>query len=284
MTARLKTCVMLLVVMKPKRRRGPARSCAARLGPPVHDQVGAARDLGPGGAQGLGVAVTERHPHALVAHERRVADDEVGLGPVGLARPDVAVHRHAGGLVGHVFAGHRVFLGGPHVPDGHRLAALVEKQLLGVVGEHSVAALDVAVGVQHRLRRLDAAVGAPVPLEVADPQHQLSDLAGPRVLLDAEELRRRDGCALHVQGRAHLVLAQVAQALDDLGLELLEQVEGHDQEVARAAGRVEDAQVAELDVEGLELLDGGFELGAGEALGVGDLALLLGGRAGQQWG
>ncbi len=80
-TRRLNVCVMEFVVMNPNRSALAGADGLGRLVPPVHHEVGAVRHVGVGRAEGLGVPVAERVPHPLAPDERRVADDELGLGP-----------------------------------------------------------------------------------------------------------------------------------------------------------------------------------------------------------
>ena len=120
----------------------------------------------------------------------------------------------------------------------------------GVPGEHGVAVFDVVEVAQHRLGGGGAAVGAEVPLQVADPEHQLGDGGGPGVELDAEELVRVDGVAVEAEGG--LGLAHLLEEVGDLAFEALHGFEGDVEEVAGAAGGVEDAGRAELAVEGVQ--------------------------------
>jgi hypothetical protein len=116
--------------------------------------------------------------------------------------------RHLGGFVGHLFAGHRVGFERAAVPAAEQLAGVVVGQLLRVPGQHGVAAFDVAVVVHHGLGHGGVAAGADVPLQVANPQHQLGQGGGAFVQLDAAQLLQGDGFAF----KAELVL-RVAQLL-----------------------------------------------------------------------
>ena len=93
-------------------------------------------------------------------------------------------------------------------------------------------------------------MGAVVPLQVADPEHQLGDGGGPGVELDAEELVRVDGVAVEAEGG--LRLAHLLEEVGDFAFEALHRFEGDVEEVAGAAGGVEDAGGAELAVEGVQ--------------------------------
>ena len=166
--------------------------------PPNHDKVGALGQLGPGGAQRFDVAVAQGRPHRAGANERRIANDEIGLRPVGLAWVEVAPLQHLRRLVGHRLAGHRVRSGGLAVPARHHPAQRIGHRLLAVVGQHGVAALDVAVVVYHRLGHAGAAVGAYLPLQKTDPQHQFGQRGGALVQLHAAQLLQGDGLAAQV--------------------------------------------------------------------------------------
>ena len=125
---------------------------------------------------------------------------KVGLGPVGGAGVGVVEDLDAGLRVGDGLAGDRVADGGDAVPAGDGAAFGVDARGGGVPGEDGVAVLDVVEVAQHRLGGGGAAVGAVVPLQVADPEHQLGDGGGPGVELDAEELVRVDGVAFEAEG------------------------------------------------------------------------------------
>ncbi len=172
---------------EPEPLRLPLPNRLGGMVPPEHDEVDGLRHARIGLAERLGVAVAERVPHPLVADEGWVADDEVRLGPLGRARVRVVVERDLRRGVRHLLPRRRVRNRGASVPDRDRRTVLTEALRLCVVGQHRVAARDVAVGAQDRIgeaRR--AAMRAQVPLEVADPQHEVGDGGGARVDLDAE--------------------------------------------------------------------------------------------------
>ena len=125
---------------------------------------------------------------------------KVGLGPVCGAGVGVVEDLDAGLSVGHGFAGDRVAHGGDAVPAGDGAAFGVGARGGGVPGEDGVAVLDVVEVAQDRLGGGGLPVGAEVPLQVADPEHQLGDGGGPGVELDAEELVRVDGVAGEAEG------------------------------------------------------------------------------------
>ena len=129
----------------------------------------------------------------------------------------------------------------PPVPARDGLAVLVEHGLGAIAGEHGVAALDVVEVLDDGLGRGDAAAGAEVPLEVADPQDQLGDGGGARVHLEAEELVRIDGEAGHFQ--RGLLVAEPVEGVEDFAFEALEVLQGDVEEIAGAAGGVEDARL-----------------------------------------
>ena len=130
------------------------------------------------------------------------------------------------------------------------LPSLVQHRFLAVVGEDGVAAFDVAEFLDDRFGRQDVAPGAEMPLQVADPQHHVGDGGGARVDLDAEQLVRIDDAAGEIEER--LGFAEILQGVEDLPFQALEVLEGDVEKVAAAAGRVEDAHLAELAVEGLD--------------------------------
>ncbi len=74
-------------------------------------------------------------------------------------------------------------------PPGPRSSIFV------IVGQQRVGVPDVVEVAQDRLGRRRGAHRAEMPLEIADPQHQLRHRHGARVLLQAEELVRIDARA-----------------------------------------------------------------------------------------
>ena len=161
--------------------------------PPEHHEVGRIGHIAPRSAQRVDVTVTKRVAHTLVADERRVADDVVGLRPFGLARVDVAFQWPLGVFVRNRFAGDRMRFHRHAVPAADRNAAFVEHRFHSVPGEHRVAAFDVPEILEDRLRRQSAALRAEVPLQVADPQYQFGNRGSARVEFEAEKLMRVDG-------------------------------------------------------------------------------------------
>ena len=188
--------------------------------PPVHDEIGALGHFLPCAAQRLHVAVAQRGAQRAGANKGRVAHDEIGLRPGGLARVEVLPLRHLRGLVGHLRAGHRVDFEGGAVPAAERLAVGAQCGLLRVPRQHGVAVLDVAPVMHHRLGHGLVALGADVPLQVTNPQHQLGHGGGALVQLNAQQLPGRDGFAL--QAQQHLRVAQRFELVDDLAFQALE--------------------------------------------------------------
>ena len=98
------------------------------------------------------------------------------------------------------------------VPAGEKLAVCAMRWHLRIPGQHGIATLDVCVVVHHRLGHAGVAVGADVPLQKADPQHQLGQRGGAFVQLDAAQLLQRHGFAFKAQ--RVLRLAQGFQLVD----------------------------------------------------------------------
>jgi len=145
----------------------------------VHDEVGALVHGRVGGPERPGVAVAEAGAEVLAADERRVADDELGRGPLGPTRVAVVVGLDAGAV---------------RPRPGDRPAARVAGQhLVGL--EHGVLDDDVPEGLQDGIVG-HAAAGAQMPLQMTDPQHQFGDGRGARVDLQPEDLVRVDRVAL----------------------------------------------------------------------------------------
>ena len=214
--------------------------------PPVHDEICRLGNFRPGVAHRIHIAVTQCAAHGGSADKRRIPNDVIRLRPLGLARLDIAVLLDLRRLIGDRLAGNRAGLVADAVPAGQRFAGLVGDQLHCVIGDQRVAVLDVVEVAQHRLRRVDLAVGAEVPLQVADPQHHLGDLRRTRVDLHAEELVRVDGQPLQLEGAG---LNQAAEHFQHFAFQALHVLQGDVEEVAAAAGRIEHAGLAQLVVE-----------------------------------
>jgi hypothetical protein len=233
----------------------PFRHQLGGVAGPIHHEVHGLGHARPRFAHGFHIAVAEREAHPFVADEGRIADDEIRVGPFGGARVFVVERRDARGFIGHVLASDGMLFHRPPIPTRDGLALLVEHGLGAVVGEDGVAVLDVVEVLDDGLGRGDAAAGAEVPLEVADPQDQLGDGGGARVHLQAEELVRIDGEAGHFQ--RSLLVAEPVEGVEDFAFEALEVLQGDVEEIAGAARGVEDAHFAEAAVEALHF-GGGF--------------------------
>ena len=133
-----------------------------------------------------------------------------------------------------------------------------------VPGQHGVAAFDVAVVVHHGFGHRLVAAGADVPLQEADPQHQLGQGGGAFVELDAAQLLQRDRFAFQAQAVLEVgigVEAKGLQLVEHFALQALEVLQRDIQEVAAAAGRVQHAGGAELVVEAVHFGAGFGHLG-----------------------
>ena len=221
------------------------------LVPEVHDEVGAAGNLRAGLPRRLGVAVAQLRTHVLAADEGRVTHDELGFRPLGRAWIRVAVKFYRCLGIGNLLAGNRVKLRGNAVPACERHAVLVAQQFLLVPGQDRVLFFDRAIGVEDRLGNLVGLDGAQLPLEVADPQHEIGDGDGAGVDLQAVELARADRLALHREAR---VPTQVFERVQHLAFQPLHQLQRDVEEVAGAAGRVQHAGGAEPMVKILDRL------------------------------
>ncbi len=168
--------------------------------------------LGPGAAQGLDVAIAQGGAHAGRANERRVPHNEIGLRPLCPPCAHIAPLRHLRSFVGHGLAGDGVRFERGAIPAGEQLAGLVVRGLLRIPGEHGVAAFDVAVVVHHGFSHALVAPGADLPLQVADPQHELGQGGGAFVDLDAEQLLEGDGFAPQI--KRVLRVAQVVELVE----------------------------------------------------------------------
>ena len=149
-------------------------------------------------------------------------------------------------------------LGRAAVPAGEGLAGFVGGEGDGVGGEHGVAAFDVFEVAQDGAGRQAAALGAEVPLQVADPEDHFGDGGGARVDFEAEELVRVDGEAFDFE--ALLRVAKLGEGVEDFAFEPLHVFERDVEEVAGAAGGVEDAGGTQFVVPGADEVGGVLEL------------------------
>ena len=183
---------------------------------PVGDEVGATGDAAVVGlAQGLDVVGAEFAAHDFVAQKRRVADDDVGGGPVGFAAVGV---------------------------------------------EQGVAVFDAVERLEDGVEGVGVAVTA-APLDVADPDGHSRQFGGEFVDFEAEDVVR---AGFHAERRfeAEFVGVDVGAFFD-----VAQGFEGQIEEVAAAAGGVEDAEVVEAEQEALP--GGGGLLRPGKDFGLG---------------
>ena len=169
-----------------------AQQARGRFVPEMHDEIGAAGHLWAGLPRRFGVAIAQFGAHVLAADEGWVAHDELGFRPVGRARFLVTIEFHRGVGIGNFLARDRVALHGRTVPAGERPSLRVAQQFLFVVGQDRVLLLDCAVGVQNRFADALGRDGTKLPLQKADPQHEIGDGDGAGVDLQAVELARTD--------------------------------------------------------------------------------------------
>ena len=81
------------------------------------------------------------------------------------------------------------------VPTGYGQTEFVALDRFALPGNQRVAHFNGADIPQDRLgRHLVLSRDTKVPLQVADPQHQLRNRGGPRIDLDSEEVLGRDAC------------------------------------------------------------------------------------------
>ncbi len=220
--------------------------------PPVHHEVERLGQRRVGRADGVYRGVAEGLPHALVPDERGIADDEVGLGPRGDVDALEVDHGDGGGRVGDLLAGDAVGRERETIPAEEGAAVGGDPGDRARSGDEGVAALDGPCLGQDRIGHGLGAAVVDLPLEVRHPQDELGDLGGPRVQLDAEEVLRDDGCG-RAGEREPLLAAEPegAHELEDLVFEGLQGGVCDDEEVAGAAGGVEDAEGPETLQEGL---------------------------------
>jgi hypothetical protein len=86
--------------------------------------------------------------------------------------------------------------------------------------------------------------GAEVPLEVADPEDELGDGGGARIDFDPKELVGIDAELFHFE--VELAIAVFFEFEVDFAFEALHVLEGDVEEIAGAAGGVENFDLAEL--------------------------------------
>ncbi len=108
------------------------------------------------------------------------------------------------------------------------------------------------------MRRQAAAVGAEVPLQVADPEHEFGDGGGARVEFEAEELVRVDGETFGFQPL--LSGAERMHLVKHFAFEPLHVFKRDVEEVGRSARGIEHANLAQAVVEGVDFGARGVEL------------------------
>jgi hypothetical protein len=143
-------------------------------------------------------------------------------------------------FIRHWLTGDGVRLERAAIPAADGDAVVIQHEVNAIKGEHGIRAFDVVKVLENRAGRQAAALGAEVPLQVADPQHQLGNRGGARVELQAEELVRVDGQAFGFEQR--LRLAQVVQLIEHFAFQALHVFQRDVEKIAAAAGRVEHAQ------------------------------------------
>src|SRR5262249_3651963 len=123
--------------------------------------------------------------------ERWIPDDELGVRPSCLIWLSISLDRHPRRLIRHHIPGDWMLLLCLPIPAGDRFPLFVQDKLNLVPCKHSITASDVLIVYQHWLRRRQPLALAPiVPLQEADPQHQIRYLFRPRLHLNPEELPR----------------------------------------------------------------------------------------------
>ena len=223
--------------------------------PPVHDEIGRLGDFRPARTQGFGIAIAKCGAHRAGTDKRRIAHHEIRLRPCRLARVHITLQRHAGAVIGDGESSHWRGFGGDAIPAHMRHAVFIGEVFHVVVSQHGIAVFDIAEIADHRLRRRDVALGAEVPLQVADPQHHFSDGGGTRIQFDTEQLVRIDGFgagrigALAIDGEAALAEADFIECVEHFAFEAFQVFEGDIEEIARAAGRIEHVQRAQAMVK-----------------------------------
>ena len=227
------------------------RHQSRRVRPPIHHEVRTLRHPRPGAAQRLHIAIAQRRTHGAGANKRRVAHNKVSLRPRRLTRVCVSPLRHQRRLIGHLRARDRVGFESGAVPATQQLAVGTIGGDKRVPGQHRIAALDVAVIVHHRLGHRRVALRANVPLQKANPQHQLRQRSGALIDFNAAQLLQRDGFALKTQ--LLLGVAQSLQLVEHLALQALEVLQRHIQEITTSTGWVQHARGAQLMVKFFDL-------------------------------
>ncbi len=142
---------------------------------------------------------------------------------------------------------------GDAVPLRYRVAVVIRSGDALLPGEQGVTMFDVVEVAYDGDGRLGIAAGTEMPLQVADPEHQVGNDGSAGIDFHAEQLVRIDSEAGVFEGL--LVLAEGGEGFKDFAFQALHVLERDIEKVAGAAGRIEDAGVAELAVE----VAGGFD-------------------------
>src|SRR5205807_487136 len=115
---------------------GPAsRNLLRGAVPPIHHVIGRLGHLSVSIPQRFGVPVSEQLAEIFGSDERRIADDEIGLGPTGRLRTDDSRYFDARFFVGDHFASDRVRLAGSSIPAGERAAVRAAHEFLTLPGQ-----------------------------------------------------------------------------------------------------------------------------------------------------
>ena len=195
--------------------------------PPVHDEIGAIIHFLVGCPQRLGILVAGARADVLATDEWRITDNVIGFRPLRAAR---------------IFV---VALG-----------------IDAIMLQHRVLLLDILEFAQDGFNGW-LALGAEVPAQIADPQHQLGDGRGARIDLKSEELVRIDREAFKPQ---RLLSAQLLDEVEHLAFQPLQQFQRDIEKVSGAAGGIENLEIAEPVVKQFDPLQRLFRVDFERAL------------------
>ncbi len=160
--------------------------------PPVHHEVSAFGHIGDL-EQRIEITVAEPIADIFATDEGRIADYEICLWPFRSAGVRVEPAFGPCALVWHALASHRMRLHRFAVPTRYWPVLLIFLEDFLIIIDQRVAVFDGPEAGQDRfVRHPLLPVYAEVPLQIADPQHQLRDLDGPRIDLQPEEVLRGD--------------------------------------------------------------------------------------------
>ena len=176
---------------------------------------------------------------ALSRDKRRISNYELCIWPSGPSWILVGVNLDSRAIG--IKAGNR---------NPHRITGQFD-----VSREDGIADFDIVECAQNRIGG-HAALGADVPLEVADPEDEFGDCGGAGVEFEAKELVRVDGVTFETT--QNILAAEVGEDFEDFAFEAFYEFEGDVKEVAGAAGGIEDAGFTERVVEGADGGDGFF--------------------------